>query len=88
MLYCCFEVFFLLEILLRTLDMVVLEESFLGLCFSKKFLADLEMSSSLLKCFFASLIFHILSSKYFADGFGACFTLKFPSNTGTSFCTF
>ena len=56
MLYCCFEVFFLLEILLKTLDMVVLEEYFLGLCFSKNFLADLEMSSSLLKCFFTSLI--------------------------------
>ena len=47
----CFEVFFLLEILLRTLDMVVLEKFSLGLRFSKKFLADLKMSSGLLKCF-------------------------------------
>ena len=47
-LYCCF----LLEFLRRTLDMVVLEESFLGLRFSTKFLADfLKMSSGLLKCF-------------------------------------
>ena len=37
-LYCCFEGFFLLEILLRTLDMAVLEEFALGLRFSKKFL--------------------------------------------------
>ena len=43
--YCFFEVFFLLGILLRTLDMLVLEESFLGLSFSKKFLAQFEMSS-------------------------------------------
>ena len=31
--------------------MVVLEESSLGLIFSKKFLADLKMSSGLLECF-------------------------------------
>ena len=34
--YHCVEVFFLLGILLRTLDIVVLEESSLGLSFSKK----------------------------------------------------
>ena len=67
-LYYCFEVFFLLEILLRNLDMVVLEESSLVLSCSKKFLADLKMSSVLLKC---CLILHILSSKYFAECFGA-----------------
>ena len=67
-LYYCFEVFFLLEILLRNLDMVVLEESSLVLSFSKKFLADLKMSSRLLSF---CLILHILSSKYFAENFGA-----------------
>ena len=66
--YYCFEVFFLLEILLRNLDMVVLEESSLVVSFLKKFLADLIMSSVLLKC---CLILHILSSKYFAESFGA-----------------
>ena len=35
--YCCFEVSFLLGILLKTLDVVVLEESSLGLNFSKHF---------------------------------------------------
>ena len=49
--YCWFEVFFLLETLFRTSDMVVLEESSLGLRFSKKFLADLKMLSGSLKCF-------------------------------------
>ena len=49
-LYCCFEVFFLLRILLRTLDMVVIEESSLGLGFSKKNLNDLKMSLGLLEC--------------------------------------
>ena len=48
---CCFEVLFLLGILLRNLDMVVLEESSLVLSYSKKFLADLKMPSGLLKCF-------------------------------------
>ena len=47
---CCFEVFFLLENLPGTLDVVVLEEFFLRLRFSKKFLADLKMSSGLLEC--------------------------------------
>ena len=61
-LYYCFEVFFLLEILPRNLDMVVLEEFSLVLNFSK-FLADLKMSSGLLKC---CLILHISSSWYFA----------------------
>ena len=41
-LYCCFEVFFLLEILLRTLAMLVLGETSLVLRFSKYFLADLK----------------------------------------------
>ena len=50
------------------LDMVVLEESSLVLSFSKKFLADLKMSSDLLNC---CLILHILSSKYFAESFRA-----------------
>ena len=45
--------------------MVVLEESFLGLRFSKKFLAEF------------CLIFHILSCKYFVESFGAFFILKF-----------
>ena len=34
------------------------------------------------------LILNILSSKYFAESFGAFFTLKFLSNTDTTFCTF
>ena len=47
----CFEVFFLFEILLRTIDMEVWKDSSLGLRFFKKFLADLKMSSGLLKFF-------------------------------------
>ena len=50
-LYCCFEIFFLLQILLRTVGMVVLEESNSGLHFSETFLVDLKMFSGLLKCF-------------------------------------
>ena len=50
-LYCCFKVLFLLRILLRTLDMVVLEESSLGLSFSKNFLADLKIFFMLLECY-------------------------------------
>ena len=34
------------------------------------------------------LILNILSSKYFTESFGAFFTPKFSSNTGTNFCTF
>ena len=45
----CFEVFFLLGILFRTLDMTVLEE--LALSFSKKFLVDLKIFLGLLLCF-------------------------------------
>ena len=47
--YCCLEIFFLLVIQLSTTchvdryDMVVLEESSLGLDFYKKFLADLSL---------------------------------------------
>ena len=33
------------------------------------------------------LILHILSGIYFAESFGAFYTLKFPSNTATNFCT-
>ena len=87
-LYYCFEVFFLLEILLRTLDMVVLEGSSFGLRFSKKFLPDLKMSSGSRKCFYINLILNVLSSKYFAESYGVFFPLKFLSNTGTNFCTF
>ena len=47
----CFEIFFLLGILGITLDVVVLEESFLVLSFSKEFLVDLKISSELLECF-------------------------------------
>ena len=50
-LFCCVEVFFLLRILLRTLDMIVLENSSLGLRFSKKILLDLYTSLWLLECF-------------------------------------
>ena len=38
--------------------------------------------------FCVCLILHILSSKYFAESFGAFFTFKFPSNTGTFFGPF
>ena len=47
----CFEVFFLLGILLRTLHMVVLEESSLELGFSKKILADCKVSLGLTEWF-------------------------------------
>ena len=50
-LYCYFEGFYLLGILLRTWDMVVLEESSLVLSFSKNILSHLKMSSGLLECF-------------------------------------
>ena len=45
------KIFFLLGILLRTLDMVVLKEFSLGLHFSKKYLTELIMSSGLLEYF-------------------------------------
>ena len=83
-LYCCFEVFFLLEILLRTLNMVVLEESLLGLRLSKKFLADLKMSSGLLKCFvlvwFCMFCLPNILQKVLE--------LFLHSGSGTNFCTF
>ena len=54
--------------LLRTLDMVVLEESSLGLRFSKKILAYLKMSSRLLKCSalfdFSYFVFQIFCRKF------------------------
>ena len=50
-LYCCFDVFLLLGVLLRNLDMVVLEKFSSGLGFSKKFWADLKVSLGLLECF-------------------------------------
>ena len=52
---------FLLQILLKTLDVVVLEESSLVLHFSKTFLVDLKMSSELKLVFAISyqiFIFH------------------------------
>ena len=56
--------FFLLQILLKNLYVVVLEEeSSLVLSFSKTFLFDLKMSSELLKCFaFAWFCIFCLSS--------------------------
>ena len=42
-LYCCFKVFFQLGILLKTSDVVILEESSLGSIFLKKNLPDLKM---------------------------------------------
>ena len=38
--------------------------------------------------FYIILILNNLSSNYFVDSFGAFFTLKFSSNTGTNFSTF
>ena len=43
--------FFLLQILLETLDVTVLEESSLVQRISKTFLVDLKMSSKLMECF-------------------------------------
>ena len=40
---CCFKVYFQLGILLKTSDMVILEQSSLGSIFSKKDLPDLKM---------------------------------------------
>ena len=80
--------FFLLQILLKTLDMVVLEESSLVLHFPKTLLVDLKMSSRVKGMFCICLVLHVLSWKYLAKSFGAFFTLKFSSNTGTNFCTF
>ena len=84
-LYCCFEVFLLLEILLKTLDMVVLEESSLGLSFSKKFLADLKMSLGFLEWF----AFVWFSTFYLLNILQKVLEHFSPSsNTGTNFCTF
>ena len=67
-LYCCFEVFILLEVLLRTLDMVGLEDSSLGLRFSKMFFTDLKMSTGLLKWLFdfAYFVFQIFCRKFWS----------------------
>ena len=77
-LYCCFEVVFLLKILLRALDMVVTEESSLKLSFSKKisrFKNVIRVTGTFCILYFAYSIFQI-------------FWRKFPSNTGTNFYTF
>ena len=73
-LYCCFEVFFLLRIFLRTLDMAVIEESSFGLSFSKKHLADLKMSLRLLECFafvwfYTFYLLNILKNVLIQQGF-------------------
>ena len=65
-LYCCFEVVFLLKILLRTLDMVVTEESSLRLSFSKK-ISRFKNVIRVTGTFCICLILHILSSKYFEE---------------------
>ena len=80
--------FFLLQILPKTLDVVVLEESSLLLHFRKMFLVDLKISSRVNGMFYICLVLHVLSCKYSGESFGAFFTLKFSSNTGTNFCTF
>ena len=87
-LHCCFEVFFLLRILLRTLDMVVIEESSLGLGFSKKKLTDLKMSLGLLECFIFVWIWTIYLLNILKKVLGHFFTSKFPFNIGTNFCIF
>ena len=88
--YYCFKVFFLLGILIRILDMVVLKESFLGLSFSKKISLKktyLKMPLWVTGMFCICLTLHILSSKYFAGSFRAFLALKFPSSW-TNFFTF
>ena len=70
---CCFKVFFLLGILLRTSDMVVLEESSLEL-YSKKILTDLKIVIRVTGMLCICLMLHILSSKHFAESFGAFFS--------------
>ena len=75
--------FFLLGILVRILDMVVLKESFLWLSFSKKISLKktyLKMPLWVTGMFCICLALHILSSKYFIGSFRAFLELKFPSS--------
>ena len=101
-LYCCLEIFLLLEIQLHTTCHELLKKSYpcksyiVSLRFFAVknfaqnfrygsvrdfrvlfFLADLKMSLGLLEYLFC-LILHILSSKYFIEGFGAFSTFLHP----------
>ena len=85
---CCFEFFFLLEIFLRTLDMVVFRGVLFRVNFFKKVFSWFKNVLSFTWMFCIYLILCILSFKYFLKSFGEFFTFKFPSNTGKNFCTF
>ena len=76
-LYCFFKVLFLLRILLRTLGMVFLRSPLQ----CKVFLILFSWFTNVLSgtgILYICLILHILSFKYFTEGFGAFFTFLHP----------